>query len=181
MQANNISEYVKSMNALNLTGTPNNTQSIGVVLDSAKSSSSLTDSEKQAEQDETKGVCLEISQEAMNTFKEELEQMRKQSKEGAEAALDFAKIMEIARRISNGDKVPPSDEKKLLEYSSEMYQMAKTAAMAHQNDKKRKEYDALFEEEDDQRKECEKAMSAEGLQKLETSAEIGFEGCGVII
>lgn len=181
MQANNISEYVKSMNALNLTGTQSNTQSIGVVVDSAKGSSSLTDGEKQAEQEATKGVSLEISQEAMNTFKEELEQMRKQSKEGAEAALDLAKIMEIARRISNGDKVPPADEKKLLEYSSEMYQMAKTAALAHQNDKKRKEYDALFDEEDDQRKECEKVMSAEGLKKLEGSAEIGFEGCGVII
>ena len=34
---------------------------------------------------------------------------------------DMIKIMEVARRIMKGAKVPASDEKKLMEYSMELY------------------------------------------------------------
>jgi len=37
-----------------------------------------------------------------------------------EAAVDLAKIMEVARRIAKGAKVPSSDERKLMEYSMEL-------------------------------------------------------------
>lgn len=60
---------------------------------------------------------------------------------------DLAKIMEVARRIMKGGIVPPSDEKKLMDYSMEMYQAAKNmGALA----KERDEYDSLWEEEEEE-------------------------------
>lgn len=64
----------------------------------------------------------------------------------AEHARDMAKIMEVARRISKGGKVPPADEKKLMEYSMVMYMSAKNAAMMKEM-KEKKQYDSLWEEE----------------------------------
>lgn len=91
-----------------------------------------------------KGVSLFISQNGIDMLQEELEA----SKEAEDTTPDLAKILEIARRISNGDKVPVSDEKKLMEYSSEMYQMAKAAAVVNAN-KKHKEYQSLFKDENE--------------------------------
>ena len=63
-----------------------------------------------------------------------------------EYAEDMAKIMEVARRIMKGGIVPASDEKKLMEFSMEMYQTAKNiGAMA----KEKEEYDTLWEEEEE--------------------------------
>lgn len=64
----------------------------------------------------------------------------------AEYAEDMGKIMEVARRLMKGDIVPATDEKKLMEYSMEMYQAAKNMGfMAKQ--KEREEYDSLWEDE----------------------------------
>lgn len=64
----------------------------------------------------------------------------------AEYYEDLGKIMEVARRIMNGGIVPASDEKKLMEYSPELYQAAKNIGMLA---KKREEYDSLWEEEEE--------------------------------
>ncbi|MGN1314451.1 MAG: hypothetical protein ACI4VG_05470 [Lachnospiraceae bacterium] len=57
---------------------------------------------------------------------------------------DMGKLMEVARRLMKGGIVPASDEKKLMEYSMELYQMAKNmGALA----KQREEYDSLWKEE----------------------------------
>ena len=64
----------------------------------------------------------------------------------AEYAEDMGKIMEVARRLMKGGIVPASDEKKLMEFSMEMYQAAKNiGAMA----KEKEEYDTLWEEEEE--------------------------------
>ena len=64
-----------------------------------------------------------------------------------EYAEDLGKIMEVARRIMDGGIVPPSDEKKLMDYSMELYQAAKNiGALAK---KEKEEYDSLWEEEED--------------------------------
>lgn len=71
----------------------------------------------------------------------------------AEYAEDLGKIMEVARRIMKGGIVPAADEKKLMDYSMEMYQAAKNMGiMARQKD--REEYDSLWEE-DEEGIECE--------------------------
>ena len=47
----------------------------------------------------------------------------------------------------NGGIVPPSDEKKLMEYNMEMYQVAKNmGALAKQKEKEK--YDSLWDEEE---------------------------------
>ena len=64
-----------------------------------------------------------------------------------EYAEDLGKIMEVARRIMHGDIVPATDEKKLMEYSMEMYQAAKNiGAMARR--KEREEHDSLWDDDE---------------------------------
>jgi hypothetical protein len=60
---------------------------------------------------------------------------------------DLSKIMTVARRLMHGDIVPGSDEKKLMEYDSDLYQMAKSAQMMAQLEK-RKSYESLWEDEE---------------------------------
>lgn len=65
-----------------------------------------------------------------------------------EYAADMGKIMEVARRIMKGAIVPASDEKKLMEFSNEMYQTAKSVgAMIRRQ--KREKYDTLWGEEEE--------------------------------
>ena len=65
-----------------------------------------------------------------------------------EAAEDMAKCLEIARRISRGDKVPAQDEKKLMDFNMEIYQIAKNMAVMNM-DKKHKEWESLWEDEEE--------------------------------
>lgn len=65
-----------------------------------------------------------------------------------EYAQDLGKIIEVARRIMKGGVVPAKDEKKLMEYSMEMYQTAKNiGAMVKQREKE--EYDSLWGDEEE--------------------------------
>lgn len=66
----------------------------------------------------------------------------------AEKAQNDAKCIEIARRIARGDKVPPKDEQKLLEFSAEMYQVAKNMAIMAKKEKP-KEHDSLWDDEEE--------------------------------
>ena len=65
----------------------------------------------------------------------------------SEYAEDLGKIMEVARRLMKGGVVPAKDEKKLMEYSMELYQAAKNiGSLAKQRDKEK--YDSLWEDEE---------------------------------
>lgn len=112
---------------------------------------------------------------------------RQQSDVMQEKSDDMAKIMEVARRIGKGAKVPASDEKKLMDYSMEVYLAAKNLAMLNER-KKREKYKSLWEDEDDrQRQEYdpqEKAENAEtsvgppDTSPVEGVDEILSEGAG---
>lgn len=72
-------------------------------------------------------------------------------KEGFE---DLRKIMEVVRRMTKGDNVPQSDEKKVMEYDKDMYQMAKSAQMiARMRRKDREDHDSLWEDEEERQRE----------------------------
>lgn len=75
----------------------------------------------------------------------------------AEYAEDLGKIIEVARRIMKGAVVPASDEKKLMEFSMEMYQSAKSIGAMVKREKK-EEYDSLWGDEEE--KEYEDPMEA---------------------
>ena len=62
---------------------------------------------------------------------------------------DQAKIMSVFRAMAKGDIVPASDEKKLMEYSSELYQSAKMAqslALQAERVKQKSQWDDKEEE-----------------------------------
>ena len=77
-----------------------------------------------------------------------MEVAKQQGEAMEEYAIDMGKIMEVARRIMKGAIVPATDEKKLMEYSMEMYQAAKNmGVLARQKEKE--EYDSLWDDEDE--------------------------------
>ncbi|MCI8370844.1 MAG: hypothetical protein HFI75_00320 [Lachnospiraceae bacterium] len=87
---------------------------------------------------------------ALYTAKQNAEAARQQGEVVEQAFEERAKMMEIARRIAKGGIVPPSDEQKLMQFSPEMYMMAKSlAAMAESKEK----HDSLFKEEEEPAKE----------------------------
>lgn len=64
-----------------------------------------------------------------------------------EYAADMGKILVVARRLMHGDIVPLKDEQKLMEFDSDLYQMAKNiGAMAQRMEKKK--YKSLWEDEE---------------------------------
>lgn len=67
----------------------------------------------------------------------------------ADAAEEQGKILEVARRIMHGDKVPPYDEHKLMEYDWKLYSMAKNAAAMLEMREKQKEHKSLWEDEEE--------------------------------
>lgn len=80
-----------------------------------------------------------------------------------EYAADMGKIMEVARRIMKGAIVPASDEKKLMEFSNEMYQTAKSVgAMVRRQ--KREKYDTLWGDEEEKEYEEDPREAAENAQ-----------------
>lgn len=82
---------------------------------------------------------------------------------------DLAKIMEVARRIMKGGIVPPSDEKKLMDYSMEMYQAAKNiGAMA----KEREEYDSLWEDEEEETEYEDPIETADNTEAFAPGPEV---------
>lgn len=98
------------------------------------------------------------------------------SKQQADAMKEYgeemAKCLEIARRISRGDKVPAQDEKKLMEFNMDIYKMAKNMAAINM-DKKHKEWDSLWGEEEEKEYEDpqEAAENAEANVELPEAVE----------
>ena len=133
--------------------------------------------DKKAENDERAGV-LELSLEALNTKKEELMKYNSKVCEMEEAyanlkvseqqgevmkmaAEDQGKIIETARRIARGDRVPWKDEKKLMDFNKDMYMAAKQAGeLAKRHEKKK----TLWKEEEEL--ELEDPMEYAGNQEM---------------
>lgn len=94
---------------------------------------------------------------------------KQQARNAKEYGAELGKIMEVARRIIHGDTVPASDEKKLMEFDSDLYQMAKSAGeMAKRLNEKRKKYKSLWEDEED--KTYEDPMESADSKELDGCA-----------
>lgn len=79
-----------------------------------------------------------------------MEVAKQQGEAMEEYAIDMGKIMEVARRLMKGAIVPATDEKKLMEYSMELYQAAKNiGALAKEREKEK--YDSLWEEKEERK------------------------------
>lgn len=114
-------------------------------------------------------------QEYMNKLLEQwaatanMESARQQGDAMKEYTEDMAKILEVARRIMKGGIVPAEDEKKLMEFSMEMYQAAKNiGAMA----KKREEYDSLWEEEEEKKEYDDPTEMADNTEAFANGPDV---------
>lgn len=122
--------------------------------------------------EENSGVVVEISEDLKRMYQEQLESAKEAAEAAGEGMEEMAKVLEIARRISRGDHVPPGDEKKLMEYDKDLYQMAKTSATLYAN-RKHKKYKTLFEEEDKTQEEKIRELHREENSKSGTSSGEG--------
>ena len=94
-----------------------------------------------------------------------------------DAAVEMGKIMEVARRIGKGARVPANDEKKVMDYSMELYMAAKNLAMLNKmNKKKKEEYDSLWGDEEE-KKEYDPEGKAENAEtSVEAPEDLGTLG-----
>ena len=91
---------------------------------------------------------------------------------------EMAKIMEVARRLMKGARVPQADEKKLMDFDYELYQAAKTTGemvrrQKEQEGKEEEEYDTLWGDE-------EKKKEYEDPQEAAENATVANEGPALI-
>lgn len=160
--------------------------------------------EQAAKNSNSTGVTLELSEEYLQREKElqekieELSKQIKKDEKGLDAltlqeagiinsevskqqgdamqkyAEDMAKCLEIARRISRGDRVPAQDEKKLMDFNMDIYKMAKNMATMNM-EKEHKEWDSLWGEEEEKEYEdpMEKAANTETTMEMPKEAEAG--------
>lgn len=137
---------------------------------------------------EKEGVALELSYNAVSekydeykAFMEKLmelhtayfnaEASKQQGEAMAEYAEDLAKIMEVARRIADGDRVPAYDEQKLMEYSMELYMSAKNIAIMNEN-KDKEEYDSLWADEEEKKENPDPFEAADSKELSLDAPEI---------
>ena len=93
-----------------------------------------------------------------------------------ERADDMAKIFEVARRLMKGGIVPGADERRLMEFSMEMYQTAKNIGAMIQR-QKREKYDSLWGDEEEKEyadpgEEASDAPAGDGGPKIVEAAEV---------
>lgn len=102
----------------------------------------------------------------MLLYKLEMAAQRTQKASSEKIAEDQAKIMAVYRAIARGDSVPSSDEKKLIEYSPELYQAAKTAQALAWQEKRKKQASQWEEQEEKAHKEKMEKLRAESDEAL---------------
>lgn len=129
-----------------------------------KVSSRIKSSSNEQEQHGSEAAVLELTLDALNEKQAEYQDYlnklseqycaywnatvaEQQADSAKEYAVEMGKILEVARRIMKGGTVPATDERKLMEFSSELYQAAKNIGAMAQRRKKEK-YDTLWEDEE---------------------------------
>ncbi len=96
---------------------------------------------------------------------------------------EMGKLLQVAHRIMRGAVVPAADERKLMEFSDELYQTAKSIGAMAQRRKKEK-YDSLWGDEekkeyDDPQEVAENAeASIDGPEIVDVADTIASVGAG---
>lgn len=90
----------------------------------------------------------------------------------SEYGKEMGKLITVARRIMHGDIVPPTDEKKLMEFDWKLYTAAKNIGNMVKNEK-RKEYESLWDDEEQKSYEDpDEFANSQELQGSENAPEI---------
>ena len=138
------------------------TRSLVKQRDAAKAKFEATNDQTWSDEAATLQLSIEKTQEEFNKNQEVLDGLTEQwclaaNAENAKALADpetgmaatMAKIMTTVARMCAGDKVPYADEKKLMDYDSDLYGKAKQAQMMMAAMKeKQKEYESLWNDEE---------------------------------
>lgn len=139
------------------------------------------------------GVTIELSEEAQQALSDAREKLfadqeaecirwaaefnsyvaKQQGEVYEDMAEDMAKALTTARRIARGDIVPATDEQKLMEYSDELYQMAKSAAMMHKMEKHRKDKSLYSDEEEREYTDPEEETTPEQRFGVQVEISVG--------
>ncbi|RKJ41761.1 hypothetical protein D7X94_02805 [Acutalibacter sp. 1XD8-33] len=136
----------------------------------------MTPQEKRQAQREQK---MKTAAQMFQVFREQSEQIKEQSKKQADAlkeSLDKMKrCARIARNIGKGHKVPPKDEKYLLENDPKAYMMAMALRMLEEQKDKKRVKSELKDEEQQRENGEELAGLAEGASAVQGAASAGTE------
>lgn len=170
------------------------TRSLAKQRDEAKKKFELTGDKKFEEEAATLQLSVEASDEEFKKNQEVLDGLieqytaawnaevaRQQSDPETGYAATMGKIMTTAMRMSRGDNVPYSDEKKLQEANDKLYAAAKQAQamMKQMKNHKAKDYDSLWDEEGGEYDPEAAAENAEATGDLPEIPEIGSTDAGV--
>lgn len=139
------------------------------------------------------GVTIELSEDAQQALSDAREKLfadqeaecnrwvaefnsyvaKQQGEVYEDVAEDMAKALITARRIARGDIVPATDEQKLMEYSVELYQMAKSAAMMHEMEEHQKDKSLYSEEEKREYTDPEEETTPEQRFGVQVEVSVG--------
>lgn len=127
-----------------------NAQNKTVVDEKQKAQESITSEDAHAEEKTRLEQLREQKKQEYDSAMQQLEQMReaeKQAEKSGKKFTDYGKLLKIAMRIMNGDKVPMADRKKLAEEMPDLYKQA-ILMRRLDNDKPRK-YKSEYEDDKD--------------------------------
>ena len=170
------------------------TRSLAKQRDEAQKKYELTGDKKFEEEAATLQLSVEASDEEFKKNQEVLDGLmeqyaaawnaevaRQQSDPETGYAATMGKIMTTAMRMSRGDNVPYSDEKKLQEANDKLYAAAKQAQamMKQMKNHKAKDYDSLWDEEGGEYDPEAAAENAEATGELPDIPETGAQESGM--
>lgn len=170
------------------------TRSLAKQRDEAQKKFELTGNKKFEEETATLQLSVEASDEEFKKNQKVLDGLmeqytaawnaevaRQQSDPETGYAATMGKIMTTAMRMSRGDNVPYSDEKKLQEANDKLYAAAKQAQamMKQMKNHKAKDYDSLWDEEGGEYDPEAAAENAEATGELPEIPEIGSQEAGM--
>lgn len=115
-----------------------------------KAQKSTTSEDARAEEKTRLEQLREQKKQEYDSAMQQLEQMReaeKQAEKSDKKFTDYGKLLKIAMRIMNGDKVPMADRKKLAEEMPDLYKQA--ILMRRLDNDKPKKYKSEYEDDKD--------------------------------
>lgn len=115
-----------------------------------KAHESTTREDANAEEKTRLEQLREQKKQEYDSAMQQLEQMReaeKQAEKSGKKFTDYGKLLKIAMRIMNGDKVPMADRKKLAEEMPDLYKQA--ILMRRLDNDKPKKYKSEYEDDKD--------------------------------
>ena len=138
--------YSPTQNKIN----PQTAQNKNNTSDTQKAQENISAEDAHAEEKSRLEQLREQKKQEYDNAMQQLEQIReaeKQAEKSGKKFTDYGKLLKIAMRIMNGDKVPMADRKKLAEEMPDLYKQA-TLMRRTDNDKPKK-YKSEYEDDKD--------------------------------